>query len=145
MVPSTTRRALMWGSAAATLALAAGFSRPAQARDTISLDEFRALSARLTDTPAAQLDADAASTILDGLISIGRGPGLVLLSEDPAITAGTVADDIVAAWYSGICNTDKGEVLAAFNSALVWNALDYTKPFASCGGETGYWAEPPQS
>lgn len=145
MAPSTTRRALMLGSASMTLAFAAGLSRPAQAQDAISLEAFRKVSARLTDMQASDLDPDAAAKILQGLISIGRGPGLALLAQDPNVTAGTVADDIVAAWYSGICDTDRGEALATFTDALVWNALDYTKPFGSCGGETGYWAEAPQS
>ena len=145
MAPLMTRRALMLGSAGMTLALAAGLGRPAAARDAISLDDFLKVSARLTDQDAADLDPDAAARILQGLTSIGRGPGLVLLAQDPAVTAGTVADDIVAAWYSGVCDTDRGEVLATFTGALVWNALDYTKPFGSCGGETGYWAEAPQS
>ena len=30
------------------------------------------------------------------------------------------------------------------NEALLWNALDFTKPPGSCGGETGYWADAPQ-
>jgi len=145
MAPLMTRRALMLSSAGMTLALAAGLSRPAQGRDTISLDDFLKVSARLTEADAADLDPGAAKTILDGLVSIGRGPGLMLLSEDPDVAAGTVADDIVAAWYSGVCDTDRGEALATFTGALVWSALDYTKPFGSCGGETGYWAEPPQS
>lgn len=144
MAPLMTRRALMLGSAGMTLALAAGLSRPAQGRDTIALDDFLKVSARLTGAQASDLDSDAAATIMRGLTSIGRGPGLVLLAEDPNVSAGTVADDIVAAWYSGVCDTDRGEVLATFTGALVWNALDYTKPFGSCGGETGYWAEAPQ-
>lgn len=145
MAPLMTRRALMLGSAGMSLALAAGLARPAKARDTIALDDFLKVSERLTGAQASDLDPEAARTILDGLVSIGRGPGLALLSEDPDVSAGTVADDIVAAWYSGVCDTDRGEALATFTGALVWNALDYTKPFGSCGGETGYWAEPPQS
>jgi hypothetical protein len=33
--------------------------------------------------------------------------------------------------------------VATFTDALVWNALTFTKPWAECGGETGYWANPP--
>lgn len=135
----------MLGCAGTTLALAAGLGRQAQASGPISLDQFREISSRLTGTPLSDLDPEAAGTILNGLTSIGRGPGLTLLAENPAISTGTVAEDVIAAWYSGICETDRGPVLATFTGALVWNALDYTKPFGSCGGETGYWAEPPQS
>jgi hypothetical protein len=144
MASSMTRRALMLGSAGMSLALAAGLTRPAQARETVTLDEFLKVSARLTGMSVSDLDAEAAPKILQGLTSIGRGPGLVLLSGDPNVSAGTVAEDIVAAWYSGVCDTDRGPVLATFTGALVWNALDYTKPLGSCGGETGYWAEAPQ-
>ncbi len=65
------------------------------------------------------------------------------MSSDGAIS-GTLADEIVAAWYSGSYATSAG--LAAFNltDALVWDALDFTKPPGLCGGATGYWAAPPQ-
>ncbi len=145
MTPLMTRRALLLSGSSLAFALAGGLAGPAQSQETITADQFRALSARLTGAGISDLEADAAEKILSGLISIGRGPGLALLANDQNITAGTVADDIVAAWYSGVVDTDKGPVLAAFTDALVWNALDYTKPFGSCGGETGYWAEPPQS
>jgi hypothetical protein len=32
-----------------------------------------------------------------------------------------------------------------FTQALVWNALTFTKPWGECGGETGYWADPPET
>jgi Membrane bound FAD containing D-sorbitol dehydrogenase len=54
-----------------------------------------------------------------------------------------VADDIVAAWYSGTYDTPAGPAVAGFTDALLWNALDFTKPPGFCGGETGYWADPP--
>ena len=34
--------------------------------------------------------------------------------------------------------------MAGFEQALLWQAMSFTKPFADCGGETGYWSEPPQ-
>jgi hypothetical protein len=128
-----------------TAALAGAFPAPALSSDAITIDQFLAVSARLTGMEVSDLDPDAAAKILQGLISIGRGPGLALLAQDPDVDAGTVAEDIIAAWYSGISETDRGQVVATFTGALVWNALDYTKPFGSCGGETGYWAEAPQS
>lgn len=145
MALSVTRRAWMMGSTGAALALAAGLSPgPAAALEAIDLDAFRRLSARLTGAVLSDLDAQSAATILDGLLSLGRGADLARLATDATASSGSLANDVVAAWYSGIANSDRGEVLAAFTGALVWNALDYTKPFASCGGETGYWAEPPQ-
>jgi hypothetical protein len=35
--------------------------------------------------------------------------------------------------------------VADFTGALVWQALTFTKPFGECGGETGYWADPPEA
>lgn len=143
MTSMMTRRALMLSGAGMSLALAGGL--PVQAQETVTVDQFRSLSARLTGAAVSDLDAGVARTLLDGFIATGRGPGLVLLATDSNVTTGTVANDIVAAWYSGVYDTPKGEALATFNDALVWSALDFTKPFGSCGGETGYWAEPPQT
>ena len=59
--------------------------------------------------------------------------------------SGALADDIVAAGYSGAYQTAAG--LADFNltHALVWRALDFTKPPGLCGGPTGYWADAPHA
>ena len=141
MIIQMSRRSLLLSGASLSATLAFGVSPGAQ--PAISVEQFRTVSARLTESDIGALDSDKAKQILDGLISIGRGPGLSLLASDTQVTTGTVADDIVAAWYSGTYETDLGEKLAAFNEALVWNALDFTKPFGSCGGDTGYWAEPP--
>jgi hypothetical protein len=140
-----TRRALALTGVSMSIAFASGHAFPARSQETITVDQFRNLSARLTGAAVPDLDAGVAEKILEGLLAIGRAPGLKLLANDPTIFTGTVAEDIIASWYSGIYETGQGEILATFNDALVWTALDYTKPFGSCGGETGYWAEPPQS
>jgi hypothetical protein len=137
-----TRRSLIVGGASAA-ALAAALPLPGGAQETITLDQFRALSARLTGAAGADLDAAMARKLLDGLVAMGRGPGLALLAADPGVSTGTVADDIVAAWYSGTYDTPAGAAVAGFTDALLWNALDFTKPPGFCGGETGYWADPP--
>lgn len=36
-----------------------------------------------------------------------------------------------------------GVTVADLNGALLWDALAFTKPWGSCGGETGYWRDPP--
>ena len=142
MGPLITRRRLVIGGASAA-ALAAGFPLPAGAQGTVTVDQFRALSARLTGAAVSDLDATMAGKLLDGFVSMGRGPGLALLAADPGVSTGTVADDIVAAWYSGTYDTPAGPAVAGFTDALLWNALDFTKPPGFCGGETGYWADPP--
>ena len=142
MGPLITRRRLVIGGASAA-ALAAGFPMPAGAQETVTVDQFRALSARLTAAAVSDIDATMVGKLLDGFVSMGRGPSLALLAADPGISTGTVADDIVAAWYSGTYDTAAGPAVAGFTDALLWNALDFTKPPGFCGGETGYWADPP--
>lgn len=144
MQPDITRRDVFLGGASLA-ALAAGFPRRALAQDTVTADQFIALSARLTGTDAASLDTTMAAKLLKAFIETARGPGLTLLATDTEVDTGTVANDVVAAWYSGVYDTPDGQAVAGFTDALMWNALDFTKPFAYCGGETGYWADPPQS
>ena len=143
MVQTIARRSLIIGGAsAATVAivpLAAG------AQDTITVDQFRALSARLTGVAVAKLDATAAGKLLAGFISMGRGADLARLATNPGLTGGALANDIVAAWYSGSYDTRAGAAAIDLTKALLWNALDFTKPRGVCGGATGYWSEPYQN
>ena len=71
----------------------------------------------------------------------GLRPALAALAggaTDPALD-----QEIVTGWYSGVQQAASGEEVVTYTDALVWKALDYTKPQAWCGGETGYWALPP--
>ena len=69
-VPTISRRfMILGGTSAATLAL--GFPFRSAAREVITLDEFLALSSRLTGAP--DLDATAAAKLLDGFLSTGHG------------------------------------------------------------------------
>lgn len=131
------RSMLLGGTSAVTLAL--GFALRTSARDTIT--EFRALSVRLTGVP--DLDATAAGKLLDGFLSTGHGGELGAMIAEGG-SGGAFADEIVAAWYSGRYATAAGP--AAFNlpDALLWRALDFTKPPGRCGGSTGYWSEQPK-
>jgi hypothetical protein len=141
--PITRRGLVLGGASAATVTI--GFPRRAGAQATITLDQFRALSARLTGVPECDLNATAAGKLLDGLISLGRGPDLAVLSVDPGLSGTALADEIVAAWYSGSYATRAGVAAIDINDALLWKALDFTKPRGVCGGATGYWAEPYQN
>jgi len=76
---------------------------------------LRALIALVASTPARELDAAIAARKLD-----------------------KVANDLVAAWYSGMVD---GKVVL-YTDALVWTAMAYSKPMGICGGVTGYWADP---
>ena len=141
--PITRRRVVIRGAAAA--ALAAGFPYSVGAQETFTVDQFRALSARLTGAAVSDLDASMAVKLLQSFLSLGRGPALRLLASSPGTSTGPMADDIVAAWYSGAYATPEGLAVAGFIDALLWNALDFTKPPGICGGEPGYWADPPPS
>jgi hypothetical protein len=144
MIPTITRRSLIaGGTSAATVTL--GFPLSASAQQTITVAQFRALSARLTGADVAELDATAAAQLLDGFLSLGRGPDLASLAADTRMNAGPLADDIVAAWYSGRYASRAGVATIDLTRALVWNALPFTKPPGVCGGETGYWAKPPET
>jgi hypothetical protein len=143
-MPTFSRRALILGGACA-LSAASAFPFFAGANETIPVDEFRALSARLTGASLTDLNATAAAKLLDGFLSMERGADLARLAADPGARAGPLADDIVAAWYSGNYQTAAGLASIGLPSALLWDALNYTKPSGFCGGLTGYWGDAPQS
>jgi len=139
-----TRRDAILRSVAAAIAAAGPASFPSAvfAQADVSVDQFLQLSERLTG--ASGLDADIAKTLLGGFLATGRGPALAELVRPGSGSASPLADAIVAAWYSGLYDTGHGTAVSDFNGALVWNALSFTKPFGSCGGEIGYWADPPE-
>ena len=47
--------------------------------------------------------------------------------------------------YSGSYDTSAGLASFGLTNALLWNALNFTKPPGVCGGQTGYWADAPHS
>ena len=136
-----TRRRLLALGGGSALALMSGL--PSMAAGTVSEDDFAKLSARLLQTDASSLDADIAAAYLQGLDQTGKMPALARLAAGTADVA--LEQDIITAWYSGVYATAKGEAVATYSDALVWTALDYTKPQSFCGGETGYWSEPPSA
>ena len=143
-MPTFSRRALILGGACA-LSAASAFPFFAGANETITVEEFRALSARLTGASLTDLNATAAAKLLDGFLSMERGADLARLAADPGARAGPLADDIVAAWYSGNYRTATGLASIGLPGALLWDALNFTKPSGFCGGLTGYWGDAPQS
>ena len=141
------RREFLAGLAAAIAAVgAAGFPASLFAASSISVEQFTALSKTLTQ--AASLDGDVARTLLGAFIATGHEADLAALIADPSNAAAknaALANAIVAAWYSGVCNTATGQAVATFDQALMWNAMTFTKPFGVCGGDTGYWSDPPKA
>jgi hypothetical protein len=115
---------------------------PAEAQTALDVDRFLDLSSRLTGAPLDALDRDAAGSLLAAFQAAGRARDLAALAADPAGDP-ALATDVVSAWYSGLYDTRAGTAVATYNGALVWRALAFTKPPGNCGGETGYWSQPP--
>jgi hypothetical protein len=138
-VEVTRRDAIL---AAVAAALASGVPESVLAQGEVTVAEFLALSERLTG--ASGLDQTVAGTYLGAFLAAGQGPGLRALADAPGDPATPLADAIVAAWYSGLYESGGSQAVGDFGGALVWNALSFTKPFAECGGVTGYWADPPE-
>lgn len=119
-------------------------SATAQAERSVSLARFLELSRTLTG--AARLDTAMGEAILGGLLARGHAAGIGRLADDPARAADRqLANDITAAWYSGLFDDADGNTIADLNAALLWDALTFTKPWGTCGGETGYWRNPPDA
>lgn len=138
-----TRRDAILTSVAAALG-PASFPSAVFAEADVSVDQFLLLSERLTG--ASGLDPSVAKTLLGGFLAAGHGSALAeLVPPASAEAASPLADAIVAAWYSGLYETGEGVAVSDFNGALVWTALTFTKPFGSCGGQIGYWADPPET
>lgn len=143
MTTSIERRDLILSGLASAIAATGlgGFPPILFAQSQVSLHQFLAASEKLTGMP--NLDPDIAKTLLGGFLATGHGQAMANLvaGQDEY---GPLANAVVAAWYSGVYDSGQGQAVAAFNEALVWDALSFTKPFGSCGGEPGYWADPPQ-
>jgi hypothetical protein len=145
MTRNVSRRELLRSgtSAASILILGVQSIAPGSAAASLALDQFMSISTKLTGQPS--LDGDMGQKILDAFEAAGQGGNIATLFEDatPERNQTGIANAIVAAWYSGISPLPGAREVTGFNEALVWNALSYTKPWGSCGGETGYWADPP--
>jgi hypothetical protein len=151
MAVQPSRRDLILAAVTAAIAAAgtAGFPTALFAAAEVTPAAFLAFSERVTGVTG--LDAEVAETILGGFLATGHGDELAILVAEPGDSFTPLADAVVAAWYSGLVATPAAggtgteETVADFTGALVWQALTYTKPFGECGGETGYWADPPEA
>ncbi len=151
MVRQPSRRDFILAAvmAAVTGAGTAGFPKALFAQSAVTPEAFLAFSEKVTGVEG--LDLGVATTILGGFLATGHGAELALLVSEQGDSFTPLADAVVAAWYSGVVTTGgqgsqgTGQVVADFTGALVWQALTFTKPWAECGGETGYWADPPEA
>ncbi len=118
---------------------------PGQVRATsaLTLEAFLKLSERLTGQ--SDLDSDLASRFLSAFEAEGEATALqdLVAQGDDTAELDDLANEIVAAWYTGIVAGGGGDQFVTYEDALIWNTLTFTKPLGYCGGEMGYWADPP--
>ena len=135
----TRRRLLSAVSAISVLSLTQMPGRAFAAN--LDVEAFLALSQKLVGQD--ELIEEIAAEMLKAFAAAGRMDVISELAESNSNDA--VADEIVAAWYTGESpDPDDPEVLT-YTEALIWQAMDYTKPLAVCGGGVGYWGEPPEA
>ena len=126
----------------------------AQTSTALTAAQFGKLSAALTGYPEA--DADAVGKMMRAFATPARRASLATLAQvvatsppsdlDAALKArklDVIANDLVAAWYSGVVTNGSKSQVVLYADALMWSAMTYTKPMGVCGGVTGYWADPP--
>lgn len=137
---SLTRRRLLSAASAASLLSLTQFPARAFAAD-IELSDFIALSQKLTGRD--DLAEDIARGMLNAFSAIGRDGDIadMIAGESNDELAGA----IIAAWYSGKSPDPDALDVLTYTDALTWQAIEYTKPMAYCGGAMGYWADPPES
>jgi hypothetical protein len=99
---------------------------------SLASEMLRAMIAALGAQSLRRIAAIASSTPAAGLSDALRNAGLA-----------DVAQRVIVALYSGTVVTAQGPVVFAYEEALAWRAVPWTKPNAACGGPTDYWASAP--
>ena len=145
------RRRVLQSIVGATLA-ALGVGTPAAAPRSVA--NFGVVSAALTGYPAPS--AAAATKLLAACGTPARRAALTRLARvvdgagsadlDAALRAQgleDIADELVAAWYSGVVTQGRTPQVGLYAGAYMWSAMSFTKPMGQCGGATNYWADPP--
>ena len=132
------RTILLSAIAAAT----AGFPLMGVAQAAAPVDDFMALSARLTGFPVSELSASVGAVLLKSFQAQGALQTLGQLGPKASLSPALNAE-IISAWYSGISQTPAGPVVVTHDEALVWHSADYLHPPGQCGGAFGYWSTPP--
>jgi hypothetical protein len=120
----------------AAVALLVPAFRATTRAQSVSLDDFLALSSRLTGQ--ANLDREAASMFLKNLLAT-PGNAARLARPDAAME-----QDIIVAWYTGAHQVRGEAELVTHTGALQWRALGMAAP-GTCVGRFGTWADPHRS
>ena len=133
------RRAILLSTLAASTA---AWSQLGIAKAAAPVDDFLALSARLTGFPVSALSAGVGAMLLKSFQERGalKAPGQLGVKArlSPKLNA-----EIIAAWYSGVSETAAGPVVFTHDEALMWHSADFLHPPGQCGGAFGYWSLPP--
>ncbi|SMC40348.1 sugar dehydrogenase complex small subunit [Primorskyibacter flagellatus] len=137
---TVTRRTLLSAVSAMSVLSLSQWPGRAFAAD-LDVDAFLALSQKLTQQD--DLSADIAADMLAAFSATGQAEDLAVLAEDENDEA--LANAVVASWYTGVSPDQDDFQVVTYTDALIWQAMDYTKPMAYCGGEVGYWADPPSA
>lgn len=140
MLIDTRRRALLVGTASAALLTLI----PANSEAATRLDAAGFLQLSQDLAGRQDLDPDLAAAYLAAFESLGKGEDLVRLSTMAPAERDSqhLAEEIVAAWYTGTVALDSGQKLVTYEDALLWDSLDYTKPPGICSSEGfGSWAK----
>ncbi len=146
------RRTLLKSLAAIAALLASG---RASAQSSLSAAQFGALSTTLTgNTPSETADVArmfAAFATAERRAALTKLAHIVAQTPAPELDSAlrsngmeVLANDLVAAWYSGVVGAGKNAKLVLYADAYVWSAMTFSKPMGVCGGVTGYWAKPPE-
>jgi Membrane bound FAD containing D-sorbitol dehydrogenase len=122
------RRAFM-----AALALVTPSFRAVPRAQSFSVDDFLALSSRLTGY--SDLDRRIAGILLNNLLAT-PGAAARLARPDAALER-----DILVAWYTGVQQVRGEAQLVTHAGALQWRALGMPAP-GMCVGPFGTWAKP---
>lgn len=145
---------LVAGSAAALVACKKTSRRPVDALDA---GQFLALSRALLRP--AEPDPALAEPFLQALRATERPYSLVQLAADvgqspdpdvetliarlPHAEARKLADEVIAAWYTGVVSTAAGPVFVTWSGALAWRVIPGINAPSECGGGPGSWANAP--
>ena len=117
----------------AAIALVAPAFRVSPRAQSFSVDDFLALSSRLTGYD--NLDRATAGIFLKNVLAT---PGNIvrLARPDAALEC-----DIIVAWYTGVHQVRGEAQLVTHSGALQWRALNMPAP-GICVGPFGSWAKP---
>ena len=120
----------------AAIALVGPLFRASSRAQAFSLDDFLALSSRLTGH--RNLERETGAVILKNLLGTPANPAR-LLRPDPALER-----DIIVAWYTGVQDVRGESRTVTHAGALQWRTLGMLAP-GTCIGRFGAWTNPPRA